>query len=136
MSYLGNSGCIAARVSDGSRCRVEVIRFGIQHRTPITVAILPSLEQICQGQSEWEQRCEQLTGLKQKIRDFPLNGGHRQLENCTAVLKLIKRMVADSDRIYCPPTDSPEGAMISQSMPSSGNRDNCPGDTLDCPRLW
>ena len=26
--------------------------------------------------------------------------------------------------------------MISQSMPSSGNSDNCPGDTLDWPRLW
>jgi len=32
--------------------------------------------------------------------------------------------------------DSPEESMISQSIPSSGNRDNCPGDTLDWPLLW
>ncbi|MEG4838248.1 3'-5' exonuclease [Microcoleus sp. B9-D4] len=33
---------------------------------------------------------------------FPLNGGHRALEDCIAALQLIKKMAADSDRINCP----------------------------------
>ncbi|MEG4801328.1 3'-5' exonuclease [Microcoleus sp. ARI1-B5] len=35
-------------------------------------------------------------------RYVPLNGNHRALGDCTAALKLIKRMAADSDRINCP----------------------------------
>ncbi|MEG4197327.1 3'-5' exonuclease [Microcoleus sp. Pol12A5] len=35
-------------------------------------------------------------------RYFPLNGGHRALGDCTAALKLIKKMAADSDQINCP----------------------------------
>ena len=35
-------------------------------------------------------------------RYVPLSGGHRALGDCTAALKLIKNMAADSDRINCP----------------------------------
>jgi DNA polymerase-3 subunit epsilon len=35
-------------------------------------------------------------------RYVSLNGGHRALGDCTAALKLIKPMAADSDRINCP----------------------------------
>ena len=35
-------------------------------------------------------------------RYVPLNGGHRALGDCTAALKLMKRMAADSDQINCP----------------------------------
>jgi DNA polymerase-3 subunit epsilon len=35
-------------------------------------------------------------------RYVPLNGGHRALGDCTAALKLIKKMAADSEQINCP----------------------------------
>jgi hypothetical protein len=66
---------------------------------------------------------------------FPINGNHR------ALLRLSSRSQINgadasgfgSNTLFH--TDSREHSIISQSMPSSGNRDNCPGDTLDCPRL-
>ena len=35
-------------------------------------------------------------------RYFPINGGHRAVEDCNAALQLMKKMAADSDQINCP----------------------------------